>query len=112
MRSAIVVFACAVLGCGGPPAGSAPPNAAGATPKKNPENPLVRPDLHCTMSGADDEKTCRARGPAYSLQAPLHCYGTDPGPEMREKERLAYEASTEACACISPVEIEQCSMVP
>src|SRR4051812_48582134 len=110
-----VVLAVIVAGCGGrrgapTVANGAPPTAVPAS-ATTPPNPLVRTDLHCTMATADDERACNERGAAYSLQYPLHCYGTNPGSAVMEEHRIAYEASSEPCACISPVEIEECSKV-
>jgi hypothetical protein len=75
-------------------------------------NPLVRHELHCTLKSAEDEAACKSRPEGCSLGPPLHCYGKDPGKERREEERKAYEAASEPCTCLCPIDHHECSEVP
>lgn len=79
-----------------PPRGSMPP----------------RPDLHCTPQATGDEAACKAKGPTYHFGPGLECYGTDPGPQVREAQARAYAEGTSPCTCYSDQDIEDCSRVP
>jgi hypothetical protein len=102
-RSIAIVATTAILGA-----------CAGANAQRGERGSGVgrpRLDLHCTPQHEGDEAACNTHD-GYSFRPPLICRGVDVGPEVRERERRAYEAGTAPCECVSREQERQCMMVP